>query len=53
MNDSNPDNIPHLTWKKKCRDCVSKSNHMCVCLLLSFSFQPLDIFLSHVTHLWW
>jgi len=30
--------------------CVSKNNHMCVCLLLTFLFQPLDIILTRVTH---
>jgi len=35
---------------KRYGDCVSKSNHMCVCLLLSFLLQLLDIILPHVTH---
>jgi len=35
---------------KRYRDSVSKSNHMCVCLLLPFLFQPLDIILLRVTH---
>ena len=29
--------------------CVSKYNHMCVCLLLSFLFQPLDIILTRLS----